>query len=411
MIDLDRPAAAPVTSRRRRRVLRPAVLALLAATMLALGGAAPVRAGLAPVLRLPAPVVTVRLAAGSLFVAHPTGVRRYDLAGGKLRWTRDLDQNVQDVQIASDAGVVLAMSSHEPALTALDATTGEVLWRGGSPIDTLVTARGGVLTRTWAAGDRSRLQLTDARTGRPVWSRQLDPTAVVGPEELLTTGAPRIVVATPAGSVTVLRFADGAVLARGDLAPDVAREVPPDEMTNVLTVSMLGERIYLSRNLYGLRTLTAHATTSLAELWQAVDQPAGAVTDCGPVLCMSDGLGITALDPDDGAVRWTLPVWQHAFRLDRRHLVALGEPDAAQAVLLDAATGRELRALGRSGPVGDLLVRTEGNLALVSTAGREPGSLRTLGVLADVVWNRCESRDGYLACLTTNGDTAVWRVR
>jgi outer membrane protein assembly factor BamB len=408
LIDLDRPPPAEPPS---RPPVRPALLVALIAVLLTLGGAAPPRPGLTPVLTVAGPVTAFELAAGSFFLATTTEVRGYDLPPGAPRWTRAFDRNVQVLRHDGTTGVLLTVSGLRPRLTALDARTGRELWIDDAPGTVVIgTSGGAVLTRTFD-DDGARLRLADVRTGREIWTREVDPAGFFGPEELYTGGSSRIVAVGSSGEVVVLRYADGAVLARGDLGSGPERGAVRPAIANAVAISVVGERLYLSRRLRGQTTLTAYSVESLARLWRAEGGPVGTVTDCGPVLCVTDTRWVSAVDPAGGAVRWAQPAWGIAYRYDAGLLFAYDNQEKTGAALLDAASGRVVRPLGASRQTGELILRAEGRrtLVLVPDEGA-PGGLRTAGVMHDAAWSRCAAGAGYLLCPTITGDTALWRV-
>ncbi|GIE95790.1 outer membrane protein assembly factor BamB family protein [Paractinoplanes rishiriensis] len=408
LIDLDRPPPAPVERPPRAR-LRPAYLVMVLALLLVLGGAAAPMPGLTPVLSVAEPVTAFQLAAGSVFLATNTEVRRYDLPGGQTRWRREYHRNVQGMRFDGSTGTLLMISSPGPVLTAVDAGSGAELWSSDAPGTAVVSvSRGGVLTHSFGAGE-SRLHLADARTGRRIWTHPVSSFGFLGPDELYGDGgSPRIVTVGATGAVQVLNYADGAVLARGDVGlGGEDQPVPSDSVA----VSVLRERIYVTRRVGGGSVLTAYAVSPPARLWRAEGGPFGSVTDCGPVLCVASTGGLSGIDPADGSVRWHQPSWSTAFRYDATRLIGYDSLEETRAALLDAATGRILHPLGRSQRAGDLILRSEGRQTLVLVGDPASGGLRTTGVMHDAAWFRCTARGAYLACPSLGGDTGVWRIR
>ena len=409
LIDLDRLPSAPVEPPAGAR-LRPAALVAAVILLLTLGGAAPGAPGLTPVLTLTAPVTAFRLAGAALFLGTTTEVRRYDLPAGTARWTRAFSSDVQDVRYDETTGVVIAVASRDPRLTALEAGSGRVLWTAdGADSVVISTSRGGVLTETNFTGP-AQLRLADARTGRLVWTREVDPSGFLGPDGLYEDGSAQVVVVGSGGDVTVLRYSDGAVLGRGDMGLGAEPGTDRSILANSVVLSVVGERIYLSRRLRGKTTLTAFSVPPLTRLWEADGGPLGLVNDCGRVICVADTRFVTGVDAADGAVRWTQPAWSSAFRYDADRLFAYDNQEDTGAALLDAATGRVLRDLGHSRNLGGLVLRTEGRQTFVSVPEPGTANLRTVGVMRDVAWFRCAGQGGYLVCPTLAGETSLWRV-
>jgi len=230
LIDLDRtPPGVPAVALPRPRPFL--LLAALTAVLLALGGSAATSPGLTPVLSAGPGVTAFQLGGGFFFAAGSGTVRGYDLRGGSAGWTRPFPQDVQNLEYDAGARVLLALAGQDPRLTAMDAGSGRTLWTDAAR-DTLVigVAGGAVLTRFDPAVGATRLRSVDLRTGRVIWTRAVDFDGYLGPDELFTAGdSTRIVLVDP-GGVTVLRFADGAILARGSLgtrsAPAPDRSAP-----------------------------------------------------------------------------------------------------------------------------------------------------------------------------------------
>ena len=414
LIDLDRPSPEPPDDGTVVRS-RPALLLIVLVTvLLAVGGSAPARPGLTSVLALDEPVTAAELSGGSLFLAAPDEVRRYALPSGARQWSRRFDLAVQALWIDPASGVLLVLAAGgEERLTALEAATGRPLWTEESA-GTMVIAlsRGGVLTQEGANGEGA-LRMLDAHTGRTLWTRDVDPAGFLGPDELFQGGgSPWIVAVGATGGVALLSYADGHEIAHGNLElgsppPSADRSLP----SNSVSISVVGDRLYVSRRVRGEASLTAYSIRPLAPLWRAVGGPIGSVSDCGPVLCVADTRWVSGIDPAGGQVRWQEPSWGIAYRYDRERLFAYDNREDSEAALIDAGTGRELRRLGHSRQLGRLILRTDGDRTLVSVPDGTTGDLRTAGSMVDVAAYRCQLGGDYLLCPTLRGVTAVWRVR
>jgi hypothetical protein len=412
LIDLDRLSPEPPGDDSVVRS-RPALLLIVLITvLLALGGSVPARPGLTPVLALDEPVTAAELSAGSLFLGTPGEVRRYALPAGARQWSRRFDLAVQALWIDPASGVLLVLSAGgEQRLTALAAATGRPLWTQDSA-DTVVISlsRGGVLTQEEMNGE-SALRMLDAHTGRTLWTRDVDPAGFLGPDELFQGGSPWIVAVGATGGVVLLSYADGHEIARGNLRLGSPPPADRSQPSNSASISVVGDRLYLSRRVRGQASLTAYSIRPLAPLWRSVGGPIGSVSDCGPVLCVADTRWVSGVDPAGGQLRWQQPSWGIAYRYDRERLFAYDNQEDTEAALIDAGTGRELRRLGRSRQLGRLILRTDGDRTLVSVPDRATGNLRTAGSMVDVAAFRCQVGGDYLVCPTLRGVTGVWRVR
>ena len=415
LIDLDHGPSPAVAIAARPRSRLSLLLAALAAVLLTLGGAAVTAPGLTPVLSTGAGVTAFQLGAGSFFAADLGEVRGYDLPDGSPRWVRPFTQDVRNLDYDAGAHVLLVLSGYDPRLTALDADSGSTLWTNEAH-DTLVigVTGGAVLTRVDPAVGPTRLQSVDARTGRVIWTRAVDFDGYLGPDELFTAGgSARIVLVDPGGVVTVLRFTDGAVLARGSLGVRFAPSDDPSAPAGFVNVGLVGDRLFVSRGNVGRQSLAAYSVVPVARLWQVDNAPIGTVVDCGGILCLAGARSLTAVDPATGAVRWTQPSYGIAFGYDARSVFAYDNQENPEAALLDVATGRVLRGLGRSRQLGRVVLRADPaghGRTWVSAPDRGTGVVRTLGSLDGVASFRCVAADGYLVCPTTAGATAVWRI-
>ena len=437
LIDLDvAPARAAGDRPGRRPRLAPGRSLLVAAVALlslaVLGPAAPP----APPMRLVlsaggTAAAAFTLGAEALYTASygltnpnsESGIRRFDLGDGSLRWATSLPQNVQNLVVEDRTGVLMARSGGDPRITFLDNRTGAVLWRSEQANTSVLglTARG-VLILTDVPG-ATELRLADARTGRPVWARTLAERVEFGPDDLGGGAPSRIVVTSLTGTVVTLDAATGAVLSRGDLGVALRRAATFDgDSASAATVG--NDRIALRRRAGGRNSLTVFSLVPFARLWHRVDGAAGFAADCGPVWCVSrqagdvytgggpQDAGVEAVDPADGSLRWQVRGLAYAGRWGR--FVIAGDTQELPAVsLLDPVTGRTVRRLGRMMPLGDLLLRPDtrpGGGTWVGALDRVDGSWRPLGRVDSEAAYGCESVNRYLACPTVAGPTRVWRL-
>jgi hypothetical protein len=425
LIDLDAapPGPAETGNRPRTAVPRPArVLALVALVLAAMGASVVPPRGIERVLSSGG-TAAAAFALGpdalytAQFGANPSAaslLRAYRLSDGARVWSRALDQNVQGLDIDPAARVLMARSGTDLRTAFLDADTGALLWRTAEPDSTVVTlTRGRALIRTDLGPLATSLRMVDARTGRTWWTRTIDPAAELGPDELYGDAPSRVVAVGATGSVTVLDWAGGAVLSRGDLHVNIGVAATPPLPPDTVAVSMVGDRLYVSRRRLGGTSTTAYSTVPLAEVWTAAGGPVGQVTDCGPVLCVTDTRWVSGLDPATGAVRWADPDWSAAFRYGAGRLFAFDQQETPQAALLDAATGTVISRLGRTSFLGRLTLTTDDRApgrVLVGESGRTDGTPHPVGAVAGVVAYACVVRDRYLACPTEPGPTTVWEV-
>ena len=130
-------------------------------------------------------------------------------------------------------------------------------------------------------------------------------------------------------------------------------------------------------------------------------------TDGGP-----DDIGVDGIDPADGRLRGLAPGAAYAGRWGR-FVAAADAQEEPEVNLLDPATGRPLRGLGRAIRIDDLLLRADTVAAGTTWVGAlDPadGSWHVLGRVDSGAAYGCESAYRYLACPTIAGPTRVWRL-
>ena len=418
VIDLGDTSAVPETPWSPRTTgTRPvAVVAAVLAVLVLCGSAT------AAPLRIRSVLVSDELAAA--FTLSPTGlftsgfvgrqalVRRYSLADRAVQWSTELSQSPGDVAVAAGGRVLVVTSPESAQVSFLDSDTGAVLWRRTGATSVLaVNADSALMTSVVATGDQVVLQRVGLWTGEPLWSRRLDDgfldAGLVGP----------IVSVDRRGRAAVLDFADGSVLATADLGvvPDLGRYVGDGDTARFVRY---GDRLYLTRRVSGVGSVTAYRIADLRRMWHRAGTPFGWPTGCGEYLCLSTMSGMSALDADTGAALWSTEEWRLGF--DSR---SLGIPGASLLVvsdarhtprqaLLDPVTGRVRSLLVHGELVGALLLRVDteqiGRTWIQEFGGL--GDLRTVGSLDGMLVERCVAAGEYLACADRNGRANVWRL-
>ncbi len=373
LIDLDteQPARpAPAGSRHVRFLPAAAGLVLV----LAAGGAAPGPRGPVEVASIGARTTSaVVLTADALYSGHPGGdIRATPLRPGGPQWTVNLGAREPQVVLR---GPWLVASAAEAGVALLDPRTGQVRWRVAPSGDVRV------LGATVAVGGRDGLRVIDPVSGRTIWSRP-DLTGAFDAD------GDRLVAVGAGSRVTVLAAGDGRVVAG-------ARVV---DAGNVLTplARIVGGILVLS----GEAVLDAYRLEDLTWLWSRPSRGLRDLTPCGSWLCVSGHRGFFLLDPRTGAERWSDPRWR--FVRDDGIATDLN----TRTVRLDLETGRLLAELGRGGPVGDLMLRTEPDRTLVIRLADG----RVLASLPPVAPFGCAREGAYLACPKGSDGVAAWRI-
>ncbi|BCJ52046.1 hypothetical protein Asp14428_35210 [Actinoplanes sp. NBRC 14428] len=392
------------------------VPALLAAVLLGVSAAAPQGTAMAPVLSAggaaaaaftlgPSAFYTAALGRGT---DGEPGVTRYDLPGGDRAWATALPQNVRSLTLDPDSGVLLARPGNGPRMTFLDAADGTILWHLESAATSAVALTGArVLLRSELSDTNTRLTLSDARTGMRVWTRIVDTRSEIAND--LSEHPDRIVLVGLDGRVLTLRFADGSVLGDGRLGVRLSSD---PAQPRYATAAVAGERLYLSRREREGTSLTAYGLPGLTVRWTAKDVPVGDVHDCGPVLCVAHGHGLSGLDPGNGSVLWTQPAWTSAGVTPDGVLVAYEGANNPESVVIDPRTGAAVERLGHVLTVGGVRLRTDTGRGRTWVSVTDPadGRAHTVGSLDAAVPYGCEVRAPYLACPTVPGPTGVWRL-
>ncbi|MEV4639237.1 PQQ-binding-like beta-propeller repeat protein [Actinoplanes sp. NPDC049548] len=419
LIDLDvAPPRAPTRPGALHRRLVPPrpvlVLGVLVLVLLGLAAAVPPAPAMVPVLSAGGTAAAAfALGPAALYTAtfgqnpnSESGIRRYDLPAGTQVWATAVPQNVQALTVDAASGVLLARSGSDPRMTFLDAADGSILWHLESAATSAIALTNGkVLLRTDVGKTTARLSVADARTGAADWSRIMDNRSEVhdGPDRIVVIGAD--------GHVTTLRFADGALLGEGDLGVRLPVQQRDYATADAVVVSVVGDRIYVSRREQGKTSTTAYGLPALTVDWRTTGGPVGAVYDCSPVLCISDTRWVSGLDRADGSVLWSDPAWSSA-QVTPQGLVAYDQSENPEAAVIDPATGGVVRRLGHVVTLGEVGLRSDTTVPGRTWVGvtDRAGRPHTVGSLDTAAPYGCEARMPYLACPTTAGPTGVWRL-
>jgi outer membrane protein assembly factor BamB len=432
-----------------------AVLAVLASTLLGLAGGAAVGWGGLTVLAS-VPVNTgaqYAIRGDSLYVAQVTvtgnQVTAYRLGDGRVRWSTPVTVLASLVNFQWVDGVVLA-SMYAPGVTgdhtmALDEQTGRVLWRSEDVPESPPPAPGRVLLHHEYPVDGSpgpfappgrlgtEVAAVDARDGRVAWRYRMGPGCGHAVDQAPGAGS-RMAVLCPAdadpraGELRAVDLATGRADPAVRLALPVARAPDPLAVLRVdappigPVLSIVAGRILVGTARDDGADLTVYDEATLRPLWtrRMSDSDYGA-TPCAAALCLSDGFGLTVVDPGTGSVRWHTPERAYAEPpgpLSGRLLV---EPlGGARAVLVDVGTGRPVldlsgwRAVTAGPEAVSIFARWQPHpdgRAWFATVGGSPLAVRLIGFAPDVLRDQCRTDDRYLVCQTLTHALRVWRYR
>ncbi|MCY1142079.1 PQQ-binding-like beta-propeller repeat protein [Actinoplanes sp. Pm04-4] len=375
LIDLDAAPEPSLSPARARRPVRYWIVAVLVLVLILVGGsAAPGRpGGIAEVLTVEGQGTVASLLTGEAFyLAHMNGtIEARPLCAGCPKWST---RGTPGQRLTMAEGDTLILDGNDTAESIfLDARTGALRWRLNNAL--AVDPYGGRVA-AWSFEDRV-LRMRDLRSGRALWSR---------PAFNYSADDAYVVIADKAGGATVYDAATGR-----ERTPRRELGVPDP------AVQLVGERVLLLGGSY----LAAYHRDGLSREWITSTPAAYGVLPCGDgLLCVFGAEGLTVLDAADGSVRWADPAWT-GMGAD-----GVLTEEGGRTAIVDLATGRVERELGRTAPVGDSLLFPEPGRTTV--VGLSDGRVR--GVLPLVSPGACSAAGPFLACETPNVTFTVWRL-
>ncbi|WP_030434268.1 PQQ-binding-like beta-propeller repeat protein [Actinoplanes subtropicus] len=334
--------------------------------------------------------------------AGPPTVTAYDLATGKARWSTPSGAEVTDYGVLPAGDVLLVPTGG--GTTALDAATGERLWRSAGEAVPSVVRGDALVAGADQSGLTTELRLVGLRDGRERWRRAIAPA-----EQWITLaegGLPTAIVAvTRTGDATVYGYADGAVRAHA--------RIP---WNGVYSAALFAADPYVVvvRTASAQSVGTVYRTSDLRPLWRTREL-IGYVTGCGALICTADVRGVAGRDAATGREVWRRDDLNYVWNLggDRLLLSAAANLASATTVLVDAATGRTIgRPVGgqqafSAGVAGSLLLlresRTPPGRTVVSRLDLATGRQTPLGTVERIADQDCRGTPGYLLC--PRGDT------
>ncbi|MEU4771999.1 PQQ-binding-like beta-propeller repeat protein [Micromonospora sp. NPDC023644] len=308
------------------------------------------------------------------------------------------------VRVGDLLAVGLAGDRTTPEVVGLSLGDGGVRWRVEGQLRG-ATPAGHLLLGGSDRSGASVLRSVDPAGGTVRWSQPL-----AFEDALLSRRDQRVSLLTVvAGGRLELRDPDTGAVRAATAVPGRSR---------VLTVT---EELVLLTDDSG--TLSGYEIATLRQRWGvprgAADQP-GAY-DCGVLICINDGSpAIRLLDPATGTVRWqteNAALWPVAAE-GRLLAVRRSSGGAAEHVLLDAATGRPVRQLGRwrAGAPGMLSAdgtsvhrRQRDGRYLVGRIDERGEGVRVLAALRGVV-GECGVHGSVVVCRHEGGGFGVWEL-
>jgi outer membrane protein assembly factor BamB len=352
LIDLGEAAwdeVTPAPPVNHRRLLRAALALLTVAGLLVLAGSAhggpP---GLRPVWKIAyTDDDAMAFDRKTLYVARAedghAAVAAYDLATGAPRWTAPTGEAHagRAPRVVGDTVLASAdprLTTHEDAdgnkfflqsvrtTVALDAATGDELWRTGGEVRAYAASGNVMISEDDEQGRVIRLRQVRPRDGGEIWSRPVSPLAgwTLLPDDDHPTA---IATLTPDGQVTILGYADGQPRGGGRL--------PWRAKNSTAMLWAAGNEFAVIQDIVsGDSTTTVYDPTAFKPLWQT-----RWVTACGDLLCATDVNGVSGRDPVTGHEVWTIP-GANDINLVAPGRLLLSSYANRDLQLVDAGTGR-----------------------------------------------------------------------
>jgi outer membrane protein assembly factor BamB len=370
---------------------------------------------------------------GALYATTADGrLTAYDLRSGAVHWSRESPEAGGWLTGTGAAGVLLMpadrvtqqfssddggsyLTEYFRETVALDARTGAELWRGPGQVNGTGGDSALLVDQDVDASARVRaFRLVGLRDGAPRWT--IRPRDAV---EMATSGAdpanPDFLVTVSAdGRAQVLRMADGARVATGQID---YRPAQPDK--SEFTDFFADQRNVYVRTANGRGdSLTAYDLGTLHRIWRIGGVARVAAYACARVVCGVQPDGVEAFDPGTGRPLWRATATQDAGQISTGWLM-VNDGRSDRYALIEAATGRRIGGLGPGTPIQDAAGTTAyllGRTLLpdvrtsVSRIDLATGAVALRGTIDRVSEYGCTATADLLACVTGAGRLAVVEV-
>jgi len=395
---------------RTRIIAGLAAAAALAAVYLAGTAGISRPASLAPVFQQAGAPQTLAVDGTRAYVAGDGTVRAYRLADGALLWSRPIARltGFQPIQAASGGGgngnlvVSTVDTGQRPTVQVLDGATGRIVWHRETR---LVGVAGDVVVVT-DPPQGAHLPLRGiAPDGRPLWTRPIEPWAIV---------------ARPATLTSQVELVPGRLRVRDLTTGRAAVDVPlPDAIVPTSASVVGGLALVVDQD--GM--IDAFDTGDGHLRWRQPSAVTGlfsAFTACGRHICHVNDNGTFALDRATGQVAWKSVKRYTTAPVDDDHMFAAETfegLDGPGTQVLDPRTGEQRaalapwRALGAIAGTELLVWRRDGTeRQLLGFYDARTGRTRVVG-RADG-WTdppRCVLGSTHLLC-AGEFDVAAWRL-
>jgi hypothetical protein len=439
----------------RRAFLAACVLAAAATSLVA---AAPQPAPrLAPVATLDTPpLLSERVLGDRMYAIVSEGsstLSAFRLADGGREWSIPLpvSDSASSVEIGDSSTILvnsLDPTSHQDRTAAVDAATGDVLWRSTSyRITSVAVGRTALLADNTPTptGASRRYRMVDVRTGRQLWSYDVPAgwTTVVPGDDGDAVSTRHLVTVSPAGAARSLDLTTGRQIAAADIevgasgAAEAVHQLAGPLMDRAEqdasagpSLMMRGDELLVGYEKDGRSLLTGYRADRLAPLWTVEVQSLSLrVDDCGALLCLGESGDVRAIRADTGAVVWSGTDWPGVVGILGRWLYTVSDlaesygywPGPAR--LIDPGTGRttldlgDWRLVSEPDRIGDLALfeyvdQSDGKFWLGALGGPNTGPhVEPLGTVVDPPSGTCDAGPTHIVCLTAADQVRIWRYR
>jgi outer membrane protein assembly factor BamB len=410
------PPARPMHPRELRRLLI-IVVALLTVVSVT-GSVRPEPRSMRTLWRVPASPEPFTVHGETLYVQKTgmtPGVDARAMADGRLLWTYWSKSPVGYVNADIPGLALIPLSEQlsdgsEPvqSVIAVDATNGRERWRHKGEL--YGYAAGQALLVEWGtrAGAILRMHVVRTTDGSDVWSYQPPANDEVSTLTLAggsATSPTDVIVIGRTGRTQVRKLADGALVTSAQL-PWLSPEADNDAYAYA---PALGDVLLMVAVEKGAMRMSAHDRTSLRPLWHdtVTGTQLGGLFECGGLLCRgSEQIGVDALDPRTGQVRWHSTGWDYGHPLGGNRMYVESQSGNGNGIV-DMRTGQWVNHFPNGAavldPAGDRLLLLafthEAKPRMTVNDLRPDNTLRLAGALPPFSEQGCQLSGSRLVCL------------
>lgn len=375
--------------------------------------------------------------AGDLVIVHSGNDRALRAFGldGTLRWATSVPLQRAGAAAVIDGALLVVGQNWPGQVGALDLTTGQPRWLVEGDLSAVsdgvvVLGRGPVeLENNVRARD---LTGVDPATGRELWHQVIPPLAagerlleVFGPANNGVVARARI-RADGTGDVLDLRTGTWSTITgvppsppapEGPIQPGTAAgyqlAIRVGDVTMVFAVG--AEPAEGAANIALPGVLVAYGPGADQPRWVRPTGTWAPALRCGPWVCLADGAKSVVLDPATGAELRRVG-WPHVLSGSDRRLLGYTDGTDLDVAVFDAVTGRALshhpgwNLVNQNFSEWTPIVRRDGRLNWrIAALSMETGVAYPLGAFEAAGERSCQSTATHVACSVRSGEIMVWR--